>query len=64
MPKPQDELLKAIINALPGESPSPISVEVKKALANAVREHYRKHPEALGMQASGNTTPSTVENHK
>jgi coproporphyrinogen III oxidase len=64
MPQPQDELLEAIIVALPDETPAPVSVEVKKALANAVREHYRKHPEALDMQASGNTTPPTVENHK
>ena len=64
MPKPQDELLEALVDALPEESPSPVTVEVKQALANAVRTHYRKHPEALDMQASGNSTPPTVENHK
>lgn len=64
MPKPQDELLQAIIDALPEASPSPVSVEVKQTLAHAVREHYRKHPEALDMQASGNSTPPTVDNHK
>jgi len=64
MPKPQDELLEAIIDALPENSPSLVDTKVKKDLANAVRAHYRKHPEALDMQASGNTTPPTVENHK
>ncbi|MBD3791407.1 MAG: coproporphyrinogen III oxidase [Campylobacterales bacterium] len=64
MPKPQDELLQAVIDILPEESPSPVTLEVKKKLANTVREHYKRHPEALDMQASGNTTPPTVENHR
>lgn len=64
MPKPQDELLEAIIAALPDTTPALVDTEVKKALAHAVREHYRKHPEALDMQASGNSIPPTVENHK
>ncbi len=29
----------------------------------AVRSHYKKHPEALGMQESVNTIPFTVTNH-
>jgi len=32
-------------------------------LAKAVRKHYKKYPEALSMQASGEHIPSTVENH-
>ena len=39
------------------------NAETKKKLASAVREHYKKYPEALSMQASGNSVPPTVENH-
>merc|ERR1711879_931380 len=31
-------------------------------LAQVVREHYKKYPEALKMQASGNIIPKTVSN--
>jgi len=41
-----------------------VTLEIKQKLANAVREHYKRHPEALDMQASGNITPPTVENHR
>jgi len=33
-------------------------------LAQAVRDHYETYPEALSMQASGNSIPSTVANHE
>ena len=64
MPKPQDELLHALLEALPNEKKVYVDEEVKKSLANAVREHYKKYPEALTLQASGKVVPSTVENHK
>ena len=64
MPKPQDKLLEAIIQALPDTSPSAVTIEVKQALANAVRAHYTQYPEALDMQARGNAAPPTIENHK
>jgi len=63
MPKPQDELVTALLNALPNEIPTPINEVTKQKLANALREHYEKYPKALNMQASGNTLPSTVANH-
>lgn len=63
MPSPQEKLLRAIVDALPEQSPSPVSVEVKKRLAQAVREHYRNYPEALSLQASGDIVPPTVDNH-
>ena len=63
MPKPQDELVAALLKALPKENPTPVDEKTKKALANAVRKHYKKHPEALSMQASGESVPPTVENH-
>lgn len=64
MPKPQDILVKALLKALPNEMPTPVEENTKKALANAVRKHYKKYPEALSMQASGEIIPPTVDNHK
>ena len=63
MPKPQDELVSALLNALPNENPTPVDEGTKKKLANAVRKHYKKYPEALSMQASGEIIPPTVDNH-
>jgi len=64
MPEPQDLLLQALIKTLPDEVPTPVDVSTKKALAKAVRKHYKAHPEALSMQASGEIVPPTVDNHK
>lgn len=63
MPKPQDELVDALLKALPDEMPTPVETNTKKKLADAVRAHYQKYPEALSMQASGNSVPPTVDNH-
>ena len=63
MPKPQEKLLQALLNALPNEMPTPVEVDTKKRLAQAVREHYTQYPEALSMQASGEIIPPTVDNH-
>ena len=64
MPQPQDILVKALLKALPNEMPTPVEENTKKALAKAVRRHYKKYPEALSMQASGEIIPPTVDNHK
>ena len=61
---PQDQLLNGILSALPEESPCVVDESSKKALANAVRTHYKANPEALKMQARGNVIPPTVQNHK
>jgi len=63
MPKPQDELLEGLIGALPQTSPALVDEAVKQKLAAVVRNHYRAHPEAIAMQASGNMTPPTIQNH-
>ncbi|MES0370805.1 MAG: coproporphyrinogen III oxidase [Mariprofundaceae bacterium] len=63
MEKPQDRLLLELIDALPDNSSSLVDESVKQKLASVVRDHYRKHPEAIAMQASGETVPSTVQNH-
>ena len=52
MPKPQDELLRAIVAALPETQPAKVTDEVRGALAQIVRAHYRAHPEALALQAA------------
>jgi len=61
VPEPQDKLVKSLVDCLDEDGRT--DEEAKAKLANAVREHYQAHPEALSMQASGNTIPSTVSNH-
>ena len=60
--KPQDELLNALVNSI--ENSGIINESTKEKLASIVREHYKKYPQALKYQASGNTIPNTVNNHK
>ncbi len=74
-PPPQDELVRQLVAVL-AASPSAIAAggaaasttvvdaAVKRALAAAVRAHYRERPAALALQASGATVPPTVENHR
>ncbi len=51
LPAPQDALVRAILDALPdGEAPV-IDVAAKGRLADALRRHYRAHPEAMALQA-------------
>jgi len=64
MPKPQDELVKALVNAMTDDRLVFVDEKLKKELANRVREHYRKYPEALAIQASGGVIIDTVGNHK
>ncbi len=64
MPAPQDRLLENIIAALPKGETIMIDENTKVQLAKAVRMHYQAHPEALRLQASGNSLPPTVQNHK
>jgi len=61
VPAPQDKLVKNLAECL--DDKGNVDVKAKEKLANTVREHYKLHPEALSMQASGNTIPSTVSNH-
>ncbi|ATX80404.1 coproporphyrinogen oxidase [Mariprofundus aestuarium] len=63
MQPPQHQLLNALVAALPESKPALVDEAVKKRLAAVVRNHYRTYPEAIEMQASGNTIPSTVKNH-
>jgi len=64
MPPPQNLLLDRLLSALPYEGVCVIDDAVKQKLAAAVRDHYRTHPDALDLQASGNRTPPTIDNHR
>ncbi|MGJ8676124.1 MAG: coproporphyrinogen III oxidase [Akkermansiaceae bacterium] len=65
LPKPQEELLDSLLAVLADQDDiSAITDEVKPKLAQAVRSHYQRRPEALSLQASGNTLPPTVQNHR
>ncbi len=64
MPEIQQRLLESLLDALPQISVVSITQALKIALAQAVREHYKHNPKALSLQASGNTIPATVDNHK
>lgn len=64
MEPPQDELLVSLINALPNGEIVEVDEATKKKLADAVRAHYKKHPEALSMQADSAVVPPTVQNHR
>lgn len=60
----QNDLLQAIVNAL-GEGDKVLVDEKTKALlANVVRQHYKQHPQAIALQASGDHIPQTVNNHR
>jgi len=64
MPEPQEQLLEGLIAALPETSPALVDDGVKQKLADVVRHHYRTHPGAIALQASGEVIPSTVNNHR
>ena len=63
MPHPQERLLLRLLDALPEGKVVTVTATVKKRLASAVRTHYKEFPEALSMQASGESIPPTVDNH-
>ena len=63
LPVPQNELLRQIVATLADTSPSTVDDKIRTKLAAVVRAHYRAHPEALSMQASGSLIPPTVDNH-
>ncbi len=64
VPTPQGALVRALVRALPASQPAVLDDDVRRALAAAVRDHYRAHPEALALQARGDVIPPTVANHR
>lgn len=64
VPEVQRPLVRALVEIL-GDGPRvPVEDGEKARLAAAVRAHYRAHPEALTLQATGNVVPPTVDNHR
>lgn len=59
---PQEKLVDAICNSI--NENGEINLPTKAKLAQVVREHYTKYPDALELQASGNAIPDTVANHQ
>ncbi len=64
VPAPQDRLVAKLLAALPNTGVCVIDEPVKRALAAALRDHYQRFPEALDLQASGDSTPPTIANHR
>jgi len=64
MPQPQDKLLANIVSVLPAGKIIHKDDKIKQALANVLRSHYQKYPQALDLQAKGDVVPPTVANHK
>ncbi len=62
IPTLQQFLLEGIVSVIPDTGE--ITDDVRLGLAQTVRAYYRKHPEALQFQASGNIVPPTVQNHQ
>jgi coproporphyrinogen III oxidase len=58
---PQEELVLALAESI--NKDGVIDKETKECLVEVVRRHYKKYPQALSLQASGNTVPPTVKNH-
>jgi len=61
-PEEQDGLVDVIAACL--DKSGSVENEQKAALAQAAREYYKKNPTALTVQASGNVSVPTVQNHK
>ncbi|MCO4747930.1 MAG: coproporphyrinogen III oxidase [Proteobacteria bacterium] len=64
VPDLQKPLVRALVKALNPGAPSLVDAAAKQRLVDAVRAHYTAHPEALALQARGNTVPPTVANHR
>ena len=62
--EPQQDLVRGLADAFTGSGVVPVTDEAKLRLASTVREFYQSKPEALSLQAAGNTIPPTVDNHR
>jgi coproporphyrinogen III oxidase len=57
----QRSLVEQLVAVLPAEVPTPVDSATRLALAQVVRAHYTKHPEALDLQARGDVvSPSPL----
>lgn len=62
MQTPKNELVKNIYSCINKEGI--IDISTKEKLANVVRNFYKQYPETLSLQASADTIPTTISNHK
>ena len=62
--RPQQTLVEELLGAIPEEGIVAVTDAVKLSLAKAVRDHYRRDPDSLSLQASGNVIPPTVDKHQ
>lgn len=60
--KPQDQLVQCLVDNISEDGL--IDEKTKIKLANCVREHYIKNKDAINLQAKGDKTVHTVQNHK
>lgn len=60
----QNDLLQSIVDSLGESDIILVDEKIKAVLANVVRQHYKQHPQAIALQASGDHIPSTVNNHR
>lgn len=60
----QNDLLQVIVDTLGEGDKVLVDEKMKSALANVVRQHYKLHPHAIALQASGETISPTVNNHR
>lgn len=60
----QNDLLQAIVDSLGEGDIILVDETIKALLAKVVRQHYKQHPQAIALQASGDHIPSTVNNHR
>ena len=61
VPALQRPLVRALVEVLP--TSGVLDDQARVRLAQTVRAHYRAHPDALALQASGDVVPPTVANH-
>ena len=64
VPAPQRPLVDGLVAAVRAGAAGAVDTATKRALAKAVRTHYRENPGALALQASGGILPPTVANHR
>ena len=60
VPSPQNILIRNIKHK---DENGLIDTITKEKLANSKRNHYKKIPDSLKYQTSGNSIPNTVNNH-
>lgn len=60
----QNNLLQKIVDTLGEGDKVLVDEKMKSLLANVVRGHYQMNPDAIALQASGETIPTTVNNHR